>query len=44
MFAVPVILELESQKRSTPLPPIVERRLLLLATSILELLIATRPA
>lgn len=44
MLAVPVILESESQKRSTAFPPIVERRLLGFPTSMLELLIAIKPA
>ena len=43
MFAVPVILESESQNRSTAFPLIVERGLLLMDRSMLELLIATRP-
>ncbi len=42
MFAVPVILESESQNRSTAFPLIVDRRLLEFPTSMLELLIATR--
>ena len=44
MFAVPVILESESQKRSTAFLPIVDRRLWMLATSMLEWLIASSPA
>jgi len=43
MFAVPVIMELESQKRSTAFPLIVEGGVLLVDRSMLELLIATRP-
>lgn len=43
MFAVPVILESESQKRSTAFPLIVEGGVLLVDRSMLELLIATRP-
>src|SRR5215469_16309785 len=43
MFAVPVIMESESQKRSTALPVIVEGGVLLVDRSMLELLIATRP-
>ena len=43
ILAVPVILESESQNRSTAFPLIVERGVLLMDKSILELLIATRP-
>ena len=43
MLAVPVILESESQNRSTALPLIVERGVLLMERSMLELLIATKP-
>ena len=43
IFTVPVILESESQKRSTALPLIVERGVLLMDRSMLELLIATKP-
>ena len=43
IFAVPVILESESQNRSTAFPLIVERGVLLMDKSMLELLIANRP-
>lgn len=44
MLAVPVILESESQNKSTAFPLIVERGVLLIDRSMLELLIATRPS